>query len=186
MRITAGKHKGRTLVAPSGGTVRPTSDRARQAVFNILSHGRFGGPASPLIGARVLDAFCGTGAMGLEALSRGAAEAAFLDSDPAALAAAKTNAERLGETARTRLLRSDATRPGKPNGAYDLIFLDPPYGSGLGATALAKLDEGGWIADEAVVVVEVSAKERFTAPDGFAIADERQYGAARIVLLVRA
>ncbi|MGB8274346.1 MAG: 16S rRNA (guanine(966)-N(2))-methyltransferase RsmD [Alphaproteobacteria bacterium] len=182
MRIVGGKHRGRKLAAPAGKRVRPTSDRAREAVFNILSHGRFA-DSSPISGKRVCDAFCGTGAMGLEALSRGAAHATFLDSDPAVLEIAKENAEKLGETQNARFVRADATRPPKAPAPCGLLFLDPPYGSGLAQPALAALGRAGWIAEDAVVVVEVGAREKFAAPQGFETLDERRYGAARVILL---
>jgi 16S rRNA (guanine966-N2)-methyltransferase len=163
--------------------VRPTSDRARQAVFNILTHGRFARAGSPIAGAKVLDVFCGTGAMGLEALSRGAAVTAFLDFDAAVLAAAKANAERLGESGRATFLQLDATRPPRAREPFDLLFLDPPYGSGLAPPALAALLATGWVARDAIIVVEVAAREAFEPPEGFEVVDERRYGAARVVIL---
>jgi 16S rRNA (guanine966-N2)-methyltransferase len=183
MRITGGRHRGRPIAAPEGPKVRPTSDRARQAVFNILSHGRLARAGSPIAGARVLDAFCGTGAMGLEALSRGAASATFLESDARVLAAAKRNAEALGESGRATFLQADATRPPRATAPCDLVFLDPPYGSGLAPVALSALLALGWIARDSVIVVELAAREPFQAPDGFEVVDERRYGAARVVLL---
>jgi 16S rRNA (guanine966-N2)-methyltransferase len=183
MRITGGRHRGRPLAAPEGLEVRPTSDRARQAVFNILSHGRFARAGSPIAGARVLDAFCGTGAMGLEALSRGAAAATFLESDARTLAVAKRNAEALGESGRATFLQADATRPPRATEPCELLFLDPPYGSGLASPALTALRAAGWIARDAVIVVEVAAREDFIAPESFEVVDERRYGAARVVLL---
>ena len=183
MRITGGKHRGRPLAAPEGPAVRPTSDRARQAVFNILSHGRFARAGSPIAGARVLDAFCGTGAMGLEALSRGAAAATFLEQDARALAAAKRNADALGESFCATFLQADATRPPPAPEPCELLFLDPPYGSGLAPVALEALRVAGWVAPDAVVVVEVAAREAFEPPQAFEIVDERRYGAARVVLL---
>jgi 16S rRNA (guanine966-N2)-methyltransferase len=186
MRIVAGRHKGRPLTAPKGLRVRPTSDRAREALFNVLVHGapaRGGG--SPLAGARVLDAFCGTGALGLEALSRGAGEAVFMDASQKALEAVRANAERLGEEGRVRLVRANAARPPLAAAPSDLVFLDPPYGSGLGAPALAALAERGWLAPAALAVVEVAAREPFAAPDGFETLGERVSGAARFVILRR-
>lgn len=185
MRIVAGRHKGRPLVAPRGLRVRPTSDRAREALFNILVHGAPAREGAPLAGARVLDAFCGTGALGLEALSRGAGEAVFMDASPKALAAVRANAERLGEQARVRLVRADAARPPAAAAPADLVFLDPPYESGLGAPALAALSARGWLAPAALAVVEVAAREPFAAPEGFETLAERVSGAARFVILRR-
>ncbi len=174
------------MAAPKDLRVRPTSDRAREALFNILVHGAAAWPGgSPLSGARVLDAFCGTGALGLEALSRGAAEAVFMDASAKALRAVRANAERLGEEGRARLVRANAARPPPAAAPCDLVFLDPPYGSGLGAPALAALAQQGWLAPEALAVVEVAAREPFAAPDGFETLSMRVSGAARFVILRR-
>ncbi len=183
MRIVGGSHRGRPLAAPEGGTVRPTSDRARESLFNILEHGRWAADGSPIAGARVLDAFAGTGALGLEALSRGAEQVTFLEQSSAAMAALKANIAALKEGARAVVLRGDATAPTRAPAPCSLVFLDPPYGKELGPAALQALASAGWIAADAVVVLEVGAKEGFAAPDGFAIEDERRYGAARLVLM---
>ncbi len=186
MRIIAGRHKGRPLTAPKGLAVRPTSDRAREALFNILMHGPAAAQASPVTGARVLDAFCGTGALALEALSRGAAHAVLMDDSARALKAARANAERLGEGERVTPVRADATRPPPAHlPPSDLVFLDPPYGSGLGPPALRALAERGWLGEHALAVVEVAAREPFAAPEGFETLVERTSGAARIVILRR-
>jgi 16S rRNA (guanine966-N2)-methyltransferase len=182
MRIVGGRHRGRALVAPPGSDVRPTSDRAREALFNILSHGAFNAPFRDAV---VLDAFAGTGALGLEALSRGAAEAYFLETDRRALDALRRNVEGLGETARAHILAGDATRPRPALRAAAVAFLDPPYGSGLAGPALTALAAAGWLAPEAITTVEVAAKEAFTPPGGFDLLDERRYGAARLFLLRR-
>ena len=179
MRIVAGRNRGRRLVAPAGGTARPPADRARQALFNIL--GSAAGCA--LDGARVVDCFAGTGALGLEALSRGAAHACFLESHPAALAALAANIAALGEAERTTAIRGDATRPPPAVLPCRLALLDPPYHSGLAGPCLEALARGGWLADGAVAVVEVAAREPFAAPSGFVVVDERIYGAARLVFL---
>jgi 16S rRNA (guanine966-N2)-methyltransferase len=179
MRIIAGRHRGRALRAPPGLAVRPTSDRAREALFNMLERGE-----PPLCGARFLDLFAGTGAAALEALSRGAARAVLVDRDPAALACARANVERLGEAARARLLKLDAARLGRaPEEPFDIAFLDPPYGSGLAAPALEAALQGGWLAPGARVAVELAAREPLAPPAGLAIEDERRYGAARLVFL---
>lgn len=184
MRVTAGKHKGRKLAAPAGRDVRPTSDRARQALFNILEHGGFvEGGGSPVRGARVLDAFAGSGALGLEALSRGAAHATFMETAAAALEAVRRNAEACREQDNAEILRADATRPPKARAACSIAFLDPPYHKGLAAPALTALAKAGWLAESAICCVELSADEDFSPPEGFQPLDERRYGAAKIVLL---
>lgn len=184
MRIVAGKHRGRPLMAPAGNAVRPTSDRARESVFNILVHGI---PDFAIEGASVVDVFAGTGALGLEALSRGARHATFVDSDPAALHVVRQNAARLGEWRAVTLLRLDAVRLPPPALAVKapcrLAFLDPPYGQNLVPPALAGLASKGWLEKGAVVVAEIGAQEPFEPPKGFALVDERTYGAARLVFL---
>ena len=185
MRIVAGRHRGRALQAPEGLEVRPTSDRARQGLFNILEHGGFSSDGtSPLVDAVVLDAFAGTGALGLEALSRGAARLTCMDSDPRAVAAIRTNVATLGERARVTLHQADATRPPPgPATPCGLVFLDPPYRSGLAAPALAALAERGWIADGALCIVEIEVKEDFAPPERFTTLDERRYGKAQLIFL---
>lgn len=184
MRIVGGRHRGRRLLAPSGRDVRPTSDRTRESLFNILAHSGWGPDGgSPLDGAVSLDAFCGTGALGLEALSRGAAKALFLDRSRASLGLARRNAETLGELAACRFVTGDATRPPAAPEPCGLVFLDPPYGEGLADKAVPALAAAGWLAPGAVICVEVGAKDVFTVPAGFAPLDERSYGVARIVLL---
>jgi 16S rRNA (guanine966-N2)-methyltransferase len=186
MRIVGGSHRGRRLVAPPGAAVRPTSDRAREALFDILSHGAFAASGLPFADQPVLDAFAGTGAFGLEALSRGAREAVFLENDREALAALRRNIADLGETARARVVATDATRPPRAADRCALAFLDPPYGGGLAAPALVALAVAGWLAPEALAVVEVGAREPFAPPSGFVPLDTRVYGAARLVFLRRA
>jgi 16S rRNA (guanine966-N2)-methyltransferase len=186
MRIVAGRHRGKILRAPVGRAVRPTSDRARQALFDILVHHDFGagaGGAFKLEGARVCDAFCGTGALGLEALSRGAAHAVFMDSDRSALDMARDNARALGEDQRAKFVLADATRPPRSDAPCSLVFVDPPYGSGLAAPALNALAKAGWLADGAVAVVEIAAREDFAAPEGFEVLEERRVGAGRFVIV---
>jgi 16S rRNA (guanine966-N2)-methyltransferase len=180
MRIVGGRHRGRRLWAPPGEAVRPTSDRAREALFDILSHGRFAASGLPFAGKTVLDAFAGTGALGLEALSRGAARAVFIDNGAAALAALRRNVAALGESERAHILPGDATRPPRAGEACALVFIDPPYRSGLAGPALAALDTAGWLAPAALVVVETAARERTPPPEGFMLVDERVYGAARL------
>jgi len=184
MRIVGGRHRGRPLIAPAGQQTRPTSDRARQAIFNILEHGTW--HEGVLDGAVVLDVFAGTGALGLEALSRGATRAAFIENDRAALTALRANIDKMGEAPRATVLTLDAARPGiKPAHIEPatLIFLDPPYGKGLGAQTLKGLAEGGWLAEGAVCVLEMSRKAPEEIPSGFCVTDERTYGVAKIMFL---
>ncbi len=182
MRVVGGSLKRRELATPEGLDVRPTSDRARQALFNILEHrdGR------PLIDARALDVFAGSGALGIEALSRGAAHCTFFERLPQALAAIRLNLGKLGIAGQATVVGRDALHPGDaidgPTLPANLVFLDPPYRSGLAGPALTALLDGGWISSGALVSIEVAAKEDFAAPDGFEILDERRYGAAKLVL----
>lgn len=184
MRIVGGVHRGRRLTAPPGDTVRPTSDRARESLFNRLAHRGDGpGGTSVIAGARVLDAFCGSGALGLEALSRGAAHASFMDTDRRVLDCAWENAAALGETDRCAFFQADAVHPPPAGDAASLVLLDPPYASGLAGPALAALAAAGWIAPGAVCAVEVARDGEFVPPAEFMVLDERQTGAARIWLL---
>lgn len=184
MRIIAGKHKGRPLAVPRSRGLRPTADRVREAVFNILGHGL---EWSGLDGASVLDLFAGTGAYGLEALSRGAALATFVDLEPAALLAIRRNAAAMGEARAIALLKLDATRlppPPRIAGApCAAAFLDPPYESGLAVPALQAVGGCGWVDAGGIAVVEVGAREPFNPPPAWEIADERPYGAARVVFV---
>lgn len=185
MRIVSGRNRGRRLLAPTGEKLRPTSDRAREALFNILSHGQLAAEGIPFAGAAVLDAFAGTGALGLEALSRGASEAVFIEQDREALETLRRNIALLGEDARARIIPGDATRPPRGSSACALAFLDPPYRTGLAGPALTALDEAGWLTPDALAVVELSAREELTPPAGFLLLDERVYGAARLLFLRR-
>jgi 16S rRNA (guanine966-N2)-methyltransferase len=181
MRIVAGRHRGRRLAAPEGRDTRPTSDRVREAVFNILQHGL---TWRGLDGAHVADLFCGTGALGLEALSRGAAHAILVDTAAEALAATRRNVEALDETAGVTILRNDATkRMPRPRQPVDLAFLDPPYGTDAAGPALEALRDGGWLAEDAICVVELAEASLFSAPAGFQIVDERRWGDTRVFFL---
>ena len=175
MRIIAGTHRGARLAALGSGDnkarLRPTSDRLREALFNLLSGGRFG---DVLADAHVLDVFAGTGALGLEALSRGAAQARFLDNGRVSQRLIAQNIEQLKLGERVTQFRIDATRPGPAPGAHSLVFLDPPYGKELGQIALAALADHGWIAPGAVVVLE-DARE-IPPPVGFEPVENRRYG----------
>ncbi len=185
MRIVGGSLRGRRLAAPDGGAVRPTSERAREALFNRLDHGVFSDDgASSVAGARVLDAFCGTGALGLEALSRGAAQAVFLDSDASAVACVRGNVATLGVSGRATVVRADATCPPRPPFASALAFLDAPYGADLTAPALAALAAAGWLAPGALCIAETAAKSPVAdPPEGFETLDGRSYGKARFAFL---
>lgn len=182
MRIIGGRFKGTRLAAPGaqgGGRahLRPTSDRVREALFNVLEHGDY----PDLEGARVLDLFAGTGALGFEALSRGAVFVVFIDDGPAARGLIRENIETLRATGQTKLWRRDATRLGPCRGApFDLIFADPPYGQGLGAAALASAVDGGWIAPGAAVVLEEAGAAEIAIPETLEEADRRAYGDTQI------
>lgn len=173
MRIVGGRLGGRTLAAPKSQNVRPTSDRLREAVFNILVH-RYG---DPVVGARVLDLFAGTGALGLEAMSRGAAFALFIDNSAEARALMRQNVEALGLGGVTRIFRRDASRLGAvhPNEPFDLAFADPPYRKGLGEAALASLRDGAWLKPDALTIVEEAADAKFTVPKGYVEIERRRY-----------
>ena len=195
LKIIGGKHRGRALDAPEGQDVRPTSSRAREALFNILAHANWHddeghGGTSPLVDARVLDAFAGSGALGLEALSRGAAHVTFLDNDARSIKLIGENLRKLGEVASAKVVRADATRPPPGREPCSLAFLDPPYRSGQAAPALAALAEAGWLAPDAIVTIELAHNEDIVPlgaalPPGFEQIDERRYGAAKIVILRR-
>ncbi|MEZ5958154.1 MAG: 16S rRNA (guanine(966)-N(2))-methyltransferase RsmD [Hyphomonadaceae bacterium] len=183
MRIVGGTFKGRAIAAPPGRGTRPTSDRARESVFNVLAHADW---SNGLDGRRALDLFAGSGALGLEAMSRGAAFALFVENDAAARGVIRDNIEALGLFGTTRIHRRDATDLGvKPAGLgdpFDLVFLDPPYGKGLGERTLARLGDGGWITADAVIMLEVGADETPHVP-AFETLDERGYGAAKVLFL---
>lgn len=174
MRIIAGTWRGRPLESPPDERTRPTGDRVRQSLFDLLNH------RVEFAGMRVLDAFGGTGALGLEALSRGAAHATFFERDTAGLAVIKRNVQTLRADA--QVLHADATRPPRADAACDLIFLDPPYAKGLLAMSVPALQAAGWFADDALLVAEMSSAAPEAAPPGFETLDARTYGAARIEL----
>jgi 16S rRNA (guanine966-N2)-methyltransferase len=185
MRIVGGSHRGRRLVAPPGDAVRPTSDRAREALFDILSHGSFAANGVPFAGRPVLDAFAGTGAFGLEALSRGASEAVFIEQSGEVRDALRRNIAMLGEEDRASVIAGDATRPPRAVTVCAVAFLDPPYRSGLAPPALAALAAAGWLVPDALAIAEIGAREGLAIPPGFAMLDQRIYGAARLVFLRR-
>ena len=173
MRIVGGQHRGRSLAAPKSQGIRPTADRLRESLFNILAHA-YGDPVS---GARVLDLFAGSGALGLEALSRSAAFVLFVDDGAEARALIRQNVEALGAAGVTRIFRRDATKLGDahPNEPFSLVFLDPPYGKGLAEKALASARDGEWLAKDALIVVEEAKDAAFKAPEGFEEIERRDY-----------
>jgi 16S rRNA (guanine966-N2)-methyltransferase len=179
LRLVAGRHRGRPLAAPPDRATRPTGERVREAVFNILAHAGYGPEGGDAVtDAVVLDAFAGTGALAFEALSRGAAEAWLFDSSAAALGFARKNAETLGETGRAHVLRADTLKPPPAKARATLLFLDPPYAKGLIGPAIAALAAAGWLAPGCLVVAETAADE--PAVPGLHLLDERRYGIARI------
>lgn len=181
MRIVAGRFKSHSLVAPKGSSTRPTSDRVRQALFNVLEHG-FG---FHFEGARVLDLFAGSGALGLEALSRGAKFCCFIDEAAAARASIRRNVEALGLTGAAKIWRRDATKLG-PAGTlapFDLVFCDPPYGKGLGELALLAAAQGGWLMPDAIAILEERRDAVLDLPAGFEVLEERVYGDTKIRIL---
>jgi len=184
MRIVAGQYRGRAIATPEGQNTRPTSDRARQAIFNVLEHAPW---AEGLREARVIDLYAGSGALGFEALSRGAAFCLFVDTDDGARGAIRENMDAYGLFGRCRVHRRSATdmgpRPGSAGEAFTLAFLDPPYAKGLGEQTLARLLEGDWLAPGAIVVFERGSDEPEIDTPGYERLDARDYGAARVLFL---
>ncbi|HEY1071724.1 16S rRNA (guanine(966)-N(2))-methyltransferase RsmD [Brevundimonas sp.] len=184
MRIVAGSLKGRAILAPEGQNTRPTSDRARQAIFNVLEHASWG---ESLQGMRVIDLYAGSGALGFEAISRGASFALFVETDDGARGVIRENMDAYGLFGRGRVHRRSATdlgpRPGSTGEAFDLAFLDPPYAKGLGEQTLARLLEGEWLKPGAIVVFERGSDEPDIDTPGYERLDARDYGAARVLFL---
>ena len=181
MRIVGGRLRGRTVAAPKSKTIRPTADRLRESLFNILAHAF----DDPVTGARVLDLFAGTGALGIEALSRGAGFALFVDDGAEARALLRENVAVLGLGGTSKIFRRDATKLGEahPVAPFSLAFLDPPYGQGLAAAALASARAGGWLMPEALIVVEEATKAEFVSPEGFREIDRRRYDDTELIFL---
>jgi 16S rRNA (guanine966-N2)-methyltransferase len=181
MRVVGGRLRGRNLAAPSSQAIRPTADRLRESLFNILVHAY----DNRIEGARVLDLFAGTGALGIEALSRGAAFALFVDNGAEARALLRNNVEALGLGGVTKVFRRDATNlgPAHPLEPFSLVFLDPPYGKGLAEKALVSLRDGGWLAPGALLVVEEATATAFAAPEGFEELERRTYDDTEFVFL---
>jgi 16S rRNA (guanine966-N2)-methyltransferase len=181
MRIIGGRFKGRGLKTPTDHTVRPTSDRLRETLFNILAHAY----DDPMPDARVLDLFAGTGALGLEALSRGASFAQFVDDSAQGRGLLRANIENLGVAAQTKVFRRDATRMGQvhPHAPFHLIFCDPPYNKGLGDKALTSAYEGGWFAPKALIVFEESSKAEHQLPSALTLLETRDFGETPVMFL---
>ncbi len=173
MRVVGGRLRGRPLAGPKSSAIRPTADRLRESVFNILLHAY----GDPITGARVLDLFAGSGALGIEALSRGASFALFVDDGAEARALIRENVTALGLGGVTRIFRRDATKlgPAHPVEPFAVVFLDPPYGQGLAAPALIAARNGGWLAPGALIIVEEAAKSAFAPPSGFSELERRDY-----------
>ncbi len=180
MRIVGGAWRGRRLATPRTDAIRPTSDRLREALFNVLAHAY----DDPVPGAQVLDLFAGTGALSFEALSRGAAFALLVDEGAEARAVIRANIESFGAEGSTRLFRRDATRlgPAGPGARHGLVFCDPPYGRGLAPAALASAAAGGWLAEGALAVVEEAESAPVTLPAGFTELERRGYGETAVTL----
>jgi len=187
VRVTGGRFGGRALVTPADDRVRPTSDKVRQAIFNILGHNDFG-MGFALEGARIADLFAGTGAMGIEAISRGASFCMFIDEATESRALLRRNVEALELTGVTKIWRRDATKLGPMSagsgGPFELVFLDPPYRQNLIPPALTSLKEGGWLAANALIIAETAEDEPEIAAEGFMKIDERAYGTTRTTFLV--
>jgi 16S rRNA (guanine966-N2)-methyltransferase len=181
MRVVGGRLRGRALAAPKSKAIRPTADRLRESLFNILAHSF----ADPVTSARVLDLFAGTGALGIEALSRGAAFALFIDETAEARALLRENVTALGLGGVSRIFRRDATKlgPVHPLTPFSLAFLDPPYGHGLAAAALTSARAGEWFTADAIIVVEEAAAAKFNAPEGFSETERRRYDDTEFVFL---
>lgn len=184
MRIVSGQFRGRSIRTPEGRMTRPTSDRARESMFNVLAHADW---APPMAGARVIDAFAGSGALGFEALSRGAAFCLFVETESAARGCIRDNIETFQLFGVTRIHRRSAVDLGsKPAGLgepFNLVFMDPPYGYDLVPPALEQLRRGSWITDDALVVAETEADAEAPSTPNWTLLDERVYGAARISFL---
>jgi 16S rRNA (guanine966-N2)-methyltransferase len=179
VRVVGGRLKGRLLKGPASDSIRPTSDRLRESLFNILEHAY----GAPVEGARVIDLFAGTGALAIEALSRGAAFALLVDQGADACGLIRANVEALDLTIVTLLLRRDARKLGVAPGGerYSLAFLDPPYGKTLAPPALAALRDGGWLERDALMIIEEAAQIDVALPEGFALREARRFGDAQLI-----
>ena len=180
MRIVGGRHRGRRLASPRSLSIRPTSDRARESLFNIIAQKNYGSLPK---GKTVLDVFAGTGALGFEALSRGAREVYFIEWSRSATKIIQQTACNLDETSKIKLLICDAIQPGLATQSFELVLMDAPYMSGQSEPCLQALAEGGWLGEKCICCVELAKKEPFQVSNGFTILDQRNYGAASIVIL---
>ena len=181
MRIVGGKFRGREIAGPTAIGTRPTSDRVRESIFNILTHGI---SDFTLEDARVMDLFAGTGALGLEAISRGAKFCLFVENDAAARGVIRNNTDACGVIGQCKIWRRDATDlgPSAPQSPYNLVFADPPYGKGLGESALKSLVDGEWLASNAIIILEESEKTKIEEQRGLTQIDQRVYGDTRVVM----
>ncbi len=183
MRIIGGTHKGHPIARPPGVITRPTMDRVRESIFNILTHATWSENVNLIEGALVLDAFAGSGALALEALSRGASFAHLFDKSVRALATVRENVWKLGEENKTKLYKVDATSPPKTRKPASLIFLDPPFGKDLATRSLKALHRAGWISQESCIVIEIASRETMELPDEFEILSHKIYGTAQVFFL---
>ncbi len=184
MHIFSGSLKGRKIVSPKGKEVRPTSGRTREAVFNILTHGNFlEGNKTALEDSRVLDLYCGSGALAFESISRGASHAVLIDIENINLETARKNAIQMGIDKQITCIRSDSSNPPPARMACNLIFIDPPYLSGLAAKTLANLSTSGWLAENAIIVLELEKRDDIKIPEEFEQLDERRYGITKVIIL---
>jgi 16S rRNA (guanine966-N2)-methyltransferase len=191
MKVIAGKHRGRNIESREDRSLRPTSGMVREAIFNLLKHGKFlkderfieDDNASLVVDRNVVDIFCGTGALGLEALSRGARFVTFVDQNPKIMGLVKTNVEHMNETENAAFVRSDSTFLPHASRKHQLAFIDPPYNSGLAVKALVSLDRQGWLDTGAVIIVEHAKKETLTPPENFELLDDRTYNITRLNVL---
>lgn len=182
MRIIAGKHRSRNIDAPEGKSVRPTTDRMRERIFSMLQHHRY--PA--LLNARVADLYAGTGALGLEALSRGAGHATFVEKTQSTFSCLKKNVASLGEDDNTSLMKISARSLPFANEPYDIIFMDPPYHKGMVEPTLYCLLERNWLAEDGVIIAELAVDDELTIPDALTIIDDRKQGQQRILFMMKA
>lgn len=184
MRIIAGKHRGRRIAMKDDAGIRPTASRTREAIFNILMHNNFGLEGeNVIVGKRIVDIFCGTGGLGLEALSRGAQHVTFIDRNPQSLGLVRETVANFKEEENAAFIRSDSTALPKATRAFSVAFADPPYDEGQAAPALTSLRQNGWLETNAIVVVEISSIELIQLPEGFEQLDERKYGNSRVLIL---
>ncbi len=189
MRIISGKHRGRTIMLPKDGkingkAIRPTSDFAREGIFNILTHGKFNGGENVILDAQALDVCAGTGAFGLEALSRGAAHVTFIEKEREIAELIRSNTERFGELANSKVYQTDATQLPKASATFNLVFIDPPYSLGLIPAIVKGLHEQGWLEAGAILVVEHDERDVVSYPEYYALKDSRRYGRAIVDFLI--